>query len=128
MKLPNILAIIFSLLFTTNTLECYAETNGTHTTLDRTTNNGITRPKLPDTQYISCYYSNGILSISFAYSEGECACIITNSNTGDRQSFNFDTCEQLVDIEIGSIDNFSIQLFTPTGDVYFGIISCSQNF
>lgn len=78
------------------------------------------RPNSPSTQFIVCYYNNGVISLSFSESEGQCRGSVANLTTGNYQLITFDSSDLNVDIETGALIDFSIEFTTSHGNTYSG--------
>lgn len=92
---------------------------GTTTTLKKKVDdNRKGRPNTPDRQQISCYCSDGLLVINFAFSEGECEAYVTDIKSGATHCYAFDSSDQTAEIEIGDIEEFRIEIKTERGATY----------
>lgn len=80
--------------------------------------NRTKRPNAPDRQLISCYCNDGILTVTFAFSEGECEAYITDNNSGVVATYTFDSSNLIAEIEIGDIQDFHIEITTERGVTY----------
>ena len=83
------------------------------------TTNPTVRPKAPSRQRIDCHYTNGILYIQFALSEGICELTVIDTKTGDSQVYYFDSTVGAF-INIGNLTSFEIYISTEIGNSYFG--------
>lgn len=80
--------------------------------------NRTKRPNAPDRQLISCYCNNGLLTVTFAFPEGECEAYITDNNSGVVATYTFDSSNLIAEIEIGDIQDFHIEITTERGATY----------
>lgn len=132
----NLLFLIAMLLF--STMQVLAndpiETNdpsdgdgGDETTLTREKikdPNG--RPQAPSMQCIYCHYDGEELTFSFAFSEGECELMLTESNTGMTSFYTIDSSDLFTSVYVGTIGQTDITLTTARGVTYTGTINCSR--
>ncbi len=80
------------------------------------------RPKAPDMQSIFCQYDGEELTFSFAFSEGECELMLTDSSTGMTSFYTIDSSELFTSVYVGSIGQTNITLTTSRGITYTGTI------
>ncbi len=76
------------------------------------------RPNAPDRQLISCYCNDGLLTVTFAFPEGECEAHITDNNSGVVATYTLDSSNLIAEIEIGDIQDFHIEITTERGATY----------
>lgn len=79
------------------------------------------RPDTPatDNQLVTCLYSGGTLTLTFAESEGLCRGSISDMINGKIQLLTFDSSELIIKIETGNLDNFYIEFDTSNGNMYY---------
>lgn len=80
--------------------------------------NRTKRPDAPDRQLISCYCNDGLLTVTFAFPEGECVAYITDDNSGVVSTYSFDSSNLIAEIEIGDTQDFHIEITTERGATY----------
>lgn len=80
--------------------------------------NKTKRPNAPDRQLITCYCNDGLLTVTFAFPEGECEAHITDNNSGVVSTYSFDSSNLIAEIEIGDIQDFHIEITTERGATY----------
>lgn len=79
----------------------------------------IGRPKAPSRQRIDCHYTNGMLYIQFALSEGNCDLTVIDVENGESQVYYFDSTVGAF-INIGKLTSFEIYILTEKRNSYFG--------
>lgn len=83
------------------------------------TRNPNRRPKSVNRQKVHCHYTNGMLFIQFAISEGSCELTVVDNETGESVIYYFDSSIGSF-INIGIINSFSLYIETEKGNFYFG--------
>lgn len=80
------------------------------------------RPNSPDydTQFITASYSAGVITLTFAEGEGMCRGSVCDPVSGRIQLFTIDSDEFIVEIEVGILTDYSIELTTSRGNTYYG--------
>ncbi len=78
------------------------------------------RPNAPSRQVVMCTYNEGIVSMSFVMSEGECKVIFSDLDSGHSQTCYVDSSDLIIEFETIPVENFSIEVFTENGGHYYG--------
>lgn len=81
------------------------------------------RPKSPERDNILCYYENGKLYFTFAYSVGQCYVRVTDFATGTTSDYSIDSSVINCEITIGDTTNALIEITTSNGKSYQGILA-----
>lgn len=78
------------------------------------------RPGTPEfnNQFVTCSYSDGVITLTFTEPEGICRGSISDVTNGKLQLITFDSSELTVEIEIGTLKDFNIEFSTQIGNTY----------
>lgn len=82
-------------------------------------NTGTGRPRSANRQHVYCNYTNGVLVIQFAISEGNCELTVIDTETGDSKIYYFDSIS-VAYINIGNLNSFELFITTEKGNSYYG--------
>ncbi|MDE5810267.1 MAG: hypothetical protein K2H59_08325 [Muribaculaceae bacterium] len=82
-------------------------------------NPGTGRPRSANRQHVYCNYTNGVLVIQFAISEGNCELIVIETETGDSKIYYFNSFSPAF-INIGNLNSFELFITTEKGNSYYG--------
>lgn len=86
-------------------------------------NNTKKRPRAPSRQYITCYYENGQINISFNIYEGDATLTIEDEIRGICDVTTFDTAVPTI-YTLGELnDNLILRIETAYGNVYEGYLT-----
>lgn len=77
------------------------------------------RPRSANRQHVYCNYTNGVLVIQFAISEGNCELTAIETETGDSKIYYFDSFSAAF-INIGNLNSFELFITTEKGNSYYG--------
>lgn len=86
---------------------------------DRPSKNRPNTPEI-DSQYITCSYSDGVITLYFAEPEGMCRGSVSDLTNGRMQLITFDSSDCVAPIEIGTLGDFYIEFTTDLGNTYSG--------
>ncbi len=77
------------------------------------------RPKSPSRQYINCVYTDGCITVSFLFPEGEATMSVTDLTTGSSSQYMLETSEA-IEIYTGILPAAYIYIGTEQGHSYEG--------
>ena len=90
------------------------------TTLGRNYKGKELKPRVPSRQIIDVVYNEEVLSLTFAYPEGECTLTLTEDATGFMTTHTFDSSDCSAEVYVGNIGPTTLELQTELGQTYTG--------